>query len=329
MKPRPEPRRDRTPADVGREVLRTEARAIEELIPRLGDGFDRAVEALCGCAGRVVVTGMGKSGIVGKKIAATLSSTGTPALFLHPAEAVHGDLGMLVAGDVVVALSSSGETDEILRLLETIRRIGARIVALTGAAGSTLARNADTVVDVGLPKEACPLDLAPTASTTALLAMGDALAMAVMHRRGFTAEEFAARHPGGSLGRRILRVAAVMHTGDDVPRVEAGSSLHDAIEVISAKRLGAACVVDGAGRLQGIVTDGDLRRLIQRHERPLDCRLEDVMTRTPATIGPDDLAASALRVLEERRITSLPVIDADRAVVGFLHLHDLWRMQMF
>ena len=317
------------PSDIARQVLETEARALQELVPRVGDGFVQAVEMLHGCPGRVVVTGMGKSGIIGKKIAATLSSTGTPALFLHPAEAVHGDVGLLVQGDVVLALSYSGETDEILRLLETIRRIGARLVAMTGAMDSTLARNADLVIDVGISREACPLDLAPTASTTAQVAMGDALAMAVMHRRGFTVEEFAARHPGGSIGRRLLRVSGAMHTGDRIPRTGPEASLQEVIEVITAKRMGATVVVDGEGKLAGIITDGDLRRLMQRRDRPMECTAAEAMSTAPAAIRADELAVSALHIMEERRITSLPVIDEERRVVGFLHLHDLWRTQMF
>lgn len=317
------------PGELAREVLRIEARAIADLALRIDASFLRAVELLYGCNGRVVVTGMGKSGIIGKKIAATLASTGTPALFLHAAEAVHGDLGMLVPGDVVLAVSGSGETGEILRVLETIRRIGATLVALTGSPASTLARNAECVLDASIGREACPLDLAPTASTTALLAMGDALAMAVMQRRGFTAEEFAARHPGGTLGRKLVRVATLMHVGDAMPRVAPSAPLADALKEISAKRFGAALVVDDKGTLAGVITDGDLRRLMQRLERPLQCRVEEAMTRTPTTIGPDELAAAALRLLEERRITSLPVVDADRRVLGFLHLHDLWRTQMF
>jgi len=317
------------PVDIGRRVLEIEARALQELIPRIGERFAEAVERLHGCRGRVVVTGMGKSGLVGKKIAATFSSTGTPALFLHPAEALHGDLGMVVEGDVVLALSNSGETDEILRLLETIRRIGAELVVMTGRIDSPLARQADVVVNVEIPREACPLDLAPTASTTAQLGMGDALAMAVMNRRGFTAEEFAARHPGGQLGRQLLKVEAVMHTGEQLPRVSPDAPMAEVTQQISAKRLGAAVVVDAGGKLEGMITDGDLRRLMQRHERPLDCLASDAMSRKPMSISPHELAASALRIMEDRRITSLPVVDEENRVVGFLHLHDLWRTQMF
>jgi arabinose-5-phosphate isomerase len=318
-----------TPQEIAREVLRTEARAIDGLVERLGESFDRAVGLIHDCTGRVVVTGMGKSGIIGKKVAATLSSTGTPALFLHPAEAVHGDLGMLVKGDVVLALSNSGETAELLRLNEFIRRIGATLLALTGAPESTLARHADLVLDVGISSEACPLDLAPTASTTAQLAMGDALAMAVMRRRGFTAEDFARHHPGGELGRKILPVEQVMHVGDAIPRIEPDATLSQVVENMSTKGLGATLVVDADGRLQGIITDGDLRRLVQDNPRPRECRARDFMSRNPASIDPGELAVAALKIMEDRRITSLPVLDEERRVVGFLHLHDLWRTQMF
>ena len=314
--------------DIARDVLRSEARAVEELVGRLDDTFEQAVEMLYACPGRVVVTGMGKSGIIGKKIAATLSSTGTPALFLHPAEAVHGDLGMVVEGDVVLALSNSGETPEIIRLLETIRRIGAKLVTLTGG-DSTLSGHADVNIHVGIPSEACPLDLAPTASTTAQLAMGDALAMSVMHRRGFTAEEFAARHPGGDLGRKLVRVESLMHTGDAIPEVSPTATLGEIVETISSKGLGTTVVVHDDGRLAGLITDGDLRRLLQRVERPLESRAEDFMSRTPASIRSSELAVVALRMMEDRRITSMPVVDDDGLLEGFLHLHDLWRTQMF
>jgi arabinose-5-phosphate isomerase len=314
--------------DIARDVLRSEARAVEELVDRLDDTFEKAVEMLYACPGRVVVTGMGKSGIIGKKIAATLSSTGTPALFLHPAEAVHGDLGMVVEGDVVLALSNSGETPEIIRLLETIRRIGAQLVTLTGG-DSTLSGHADVNICVGIPSEACPLDLAPTASTTAQLAMGDALAMSVMHRRGFTAEEFAARHPGGDLGRKLVRVERLMHTGDAIPKVSPSATLGEIVEMISSKGLGTTVVVHDDGRLAGVITDGDLRRLLQSVERPLESRAKDFMSRTPASISGSELAVVALRMMEDRRITSMPVVDDDGLLEGFLHLHDLWRTQMF
>ncbi len=319
----------RSSLETAREVLRTEARAIEALVDRLGPEFDEAVDLLHDCTGRVVVTGMGKSGIIGRKIAATLSSTGTPSVFLHPAEAMHGDLGMLVRGDVVLALSNSGETTELVKLLEWIRRIGAKLVAMTGVPGSTLANHADVVLSVEISAEACPLDLAPTASTTAQLAMGDALSMSVMRRRDFTAEDFATRHPGGSLGHRLLSVEKVMHSGEQIPRVATDSTLGQILQVISDKGLGAALVVDAEGRLEGIVTDGDLRRLMQKHQRPHECAAVDFMSREPAVIAPSELAVAALKVMEDRRITTLAVVDDEQRVVGFLHLHDLWRTQMF
>ncbi len=315
--------------ETAREVLATEARAIEALMERLGSEFDRAVEMLLDCRGRVVVTGMGKSGLIGKKIAATLSSTGTPAVFLHPAEAVHGDLGMLIRGDVVLALSNSGETAELLRLLEWIRRIGAHLLALCGTPNSTLAQHADVVLSVEISIEACPLDLAPTASTTAQLALGDALAMSVMRQRGFTAEDFATRHPGGELGRKLLPVDRLMHKGDAIPTVMPDATLGHIVEVISSKGMGAVLVVDDDSRIEGIITDGDLRRLLQKQERPHECRARDFMSRNPVTIAPSELAVAALNIMEKHLITSLAVIDDQRRLVGFLHLHDLWRTQMF
>lgn len=312
-----------------REVLATEAQAIETVAQNLGAEFDLAVAMLLDCTGRVVVTGMGKSGLIGKKIAATLSSTGTPALFLHPAEAVHGDLGMLVRGDVVLALSNSGETAELVRLIEWIRRIGAHLVALCGAPKSTLAQHADVALSVEISSEACPLALAPTASTTAQLALGDALAMSVMRRRGFTAEDFASRHPGGELGRKLVPVDRLMHQGDKIPTVTPDATLTHVVEVMSSKGMGAALVVDEDHHIEGIITDGDLRRLLQQQERPHQCRARDIMSRDPATITPSELAVAALNLMEKHLITSLAVIDDQRRLVGFLHLHDLWRTQMF
>jgi arabinose-5-phosphate isomerase len=315
--------------ETAREVLATEARAIEALIDRLGPEFDQAVEMLLDCAGRVVVTGMGKSGLIGKKIAATLSSTGTPAVFLHPAEAVHGDLGMVVSGDVVLALSNSGETAELVRLLEWIRRTGAHLLALCGAPASTLAQHADIVLSVEISIEACPLDLAPTASTTAQLALGDALAMSVMRRRNFTAEDFATRHPGGELGRKLVPVDRLMHKGDAIPTVKPDATLEHVVKVMTSKGLGAALVVEEDNRLVGIVTDGDLRRLVQQQQRPHESRAGEFMSPDPATIAPSELAVAALSVMENRLITSLAVVDDRHRLVGFLHLHDLWRTQMF
>ncbi len=315
--------------ETARRVLEIEARAVSALAARLDGAFENAVRTVLGCTGRVVVTGMGKSGIVAQKIAATLSSTGTPAFFMHPAEAIHGDLGMIVPGDVVLALSNSGETEELVRLLEIIRRLGARIVALSGNASSTLARHADVHLDVGVDREACPMDLVPTASTTAALAMGDALAVACYEARGFTVRDFARYHPGGRLARRLIQVEQLMHTGDGLPSVEEHVAMRDAVHEMSAKRLGMTCVVDGEGKLVGVLTDGDLRRRILRVESPLAGTAAEAMTRTPATIGPQALATEALRTMEERKITSLPVVDGDRRLLGVIQIHDLWRTELF
>lgn len=315
--------------ETARRVLNIEAEAVAALAARLDEGFDRAVDLLVGCKGRVVVAGMGKSGIVCRKIAATLSSTGTPAYFLHPAEALHGDIGLLVAGDVVLVVSNSGETEELVRCLELMRRVGVPIVAFTGRPDSTLARYADVHVDVSVAREACALDLAPTASTTASLAMGDALAVACYERRGFTAKDFAHRHPGGRLGRKITEVRELMRVGDAVPRVHPSASMADAVHEMSAKGLGMTCVVDDAERLVGILTDGDLRRLLLCSDRPLQGPVADVMTNNPVTIFPEALAGEALHLLEDRKITSLAVADATRRLVGVLQIHDLWRTQLF
>ena len=315
--------------ETARRVLTIEAEAVAALAGRLDESFDRAVDLLVGCKGRVVVAGMGKSGIVCQKIAATLSSTGTPAYFLHPAEALHGDIGLLVAGDVVLVVSNSGETEELVRCLELMKRVGVPIVAFTGRPDSTLARHADVNVDVSVAREACALDLAPTASTTASLAMGDALAVACYERHGFTAKDFAHRHPGGRLGRKITEVRELMRQGDAVPRVRPSASMTDAVHEMSAKGLGMTCVVDDAQRLLGILTDGDLRRLMLGGDRPLQGPVADVMTKNPVTIAPEALAGEALRLLEDRKITSLAVLDTTRRLVGVLQIHDLWRTQLF
>ena len=317
------------PREIARKVLELEARAILSLVPRLGEAFDRAVEALHACKGRVVVTGMGKSGLIGTKIAATFSSTGTPSLFLHPAEAVHGDIGMVVPGDVVLALSHSGETEELLRLLELIRRLDVALISMTGDPESTLARHARIVLDVKIDEEASPLGLVPTASTTAALAMGDALAMALLERRGFTLDEFARYHPGGRIGKKVVTVAHLMHKGGDAPLVRAGSPMRDAIRTMSDKRLGMTCVVRDDGILAGVITDGDLRRHLAQGDNLLALTVDKVMTKNPATIGRQDLAAAALGVLEARKITSLVVVDGENRVEGVLHIHDLWRTQLF
>ena len=314
--------------DLARKVLKTEADAILGLMDRLDGEFERAVQLLYECRGRVVVTGMGKSGIICRKIAATLSSTGTSAMFLHPAEAIHGDLGLVREGDVVLALSHSGETEELVRLLESIKRIGARLIAMTGQPQSTLARAADVTLNCGIAEEACPMNLVPTASTTAALAMGDAIAMTLLVRKGFREEDFANLHPGGKLGKRLMRVEHVMHSGQAAPIVKASTPMPDVIHEMSDKRLGMTCVVDSDGRLIGIFTDGDLRRLMQAAVDVLSLTAEDVMKRNPRTIRRDMLAVEALNIMETHKITSVVVAGDSGAVEGVVHLHDLWRTQM-
>jgi len=315
--------------DIARQVLRAEAAALTDLARRLGPGFEDAVALLSNCGGRVVLTGMGKSGLAARKIAATLASTGTPSLYLHPAEAIHGDLGMIVAGDVVIAVSYSGETTEILSLLDTIRRLGAKLVVLTGARESTLGREADLLLDTSVATEGCPLGLAPMASTIAALALGDALAAALMVAKGFSEDDFARLHPGGRLGRRLTRVRAYMHTGDALPRVRPDTPMGAAVLEMSARRLGCTTVVDEAGQLLGMITDGDLRRLLERERGPLQKTAGEVMTRQPVTIGPDELAAAALRLMEDRKITMLPVVDQQGQLLGLIQVHDLWGTQLF
>jgi arabinose-5-phosphate isomerase len=315
--------------ELAREVLRTEAEALLRMLDRLDESFERAVDVVAGCSGRIVCTGMGKSGIVCRKLAATMASTGTPALFLHPAEAIHGDLGMVAAGDVVVAVSNSGETEEIVRLVEVLKRLGTPLVALTSAPTSTLARNADIHLNLWVDREACPLNLAPTASTTAALALGDALAMAVSVRKGFRPEDFARLHPGGKLGKRLLTTGELAHSGADVPRVLPSTPMKDVIYEMSRKGLGITTVQDDEGRLLGVITDGDLRRLMERDHDPLRHRAADVMHPGGATIAPGALATAALRLLESKRITSLVVSDEQHRVLGVLHLHDLWGVGLF
>jgi arabinose-5-phosphate isomerase len=313
-------------------VLRVEAQAVLDLVPRLDERFARAVELLAGCAGRVIVTGMGKSGLVGRKIAATLASTGTPAYFLHPAEGVHGDIGMVARGDVVLALSNSGETDEVLAVLPGIKRLGIALVLLTGNPSSSLARQADVVLDVSVAEEACPMNLAPTSSTTAALAMGDALAMALLDRRGLRPEDYAQLHPRGSLGwRALFKVRDLMHMGDALPVIGEDASMKEAIEEMSRKGLGMTTVVDGAGRLVGVITDGDLRRQQLAHGALLDRRAGDCATSRPSLIGADELAARALDLMEThvpRPITSLVIADGGGRPVGVIHLHDILRAKI-
>jgi arabinose-5-phosphate isomerase len=309
-------------------VLETEANAILGLIPQLDASFENAVEVLHDCRGRVIVTGMGKSGIIAHKISATLSSTGTPAVFLHAAEAVHGDLGVVQADDVVIALSHTGETDELLQLLEAIRRIGAKLISLTGRPKSTLGLASDVTLSCYVAEEACPMNLAPTASTTAALALGDALALALSRRKGFREEHFANLHPGGQLGKRLMRVETLMQSGSQVPRVLAHTPMPDVIHEMSSKRLGMTCVTDATGKLLGVVTDGDLRRHMTPGTNLLAAQAADVMTARPITIRGDVLAVEALRLMEERKITSLVVVSGRGLVEGVVHLHDLWRTQM-
>jgi arabinose-5-phosphate isomerase len=316
------------PPDIARKVFETEAKAILGLIPRLDDSFNNALDLLEQCRGRVIVTGMGKSGIIARKLAATMSSTGTPAVFLHAAEAVHGDLGVVQTNDVVVALSYSGETEELIRLLEAIRRIGARLVALTGQPRSTLGQAADATLNCQVEEEACLMNLAPTASTTATLAMGDALAIALSRRKGFSEHEFANLHPAGRLGRKLMRVESLMHSGDALPAVRPDTLMPDVIHEMSRKRLGMTCVLGPDGALQGIVTDGDLRRHMTPGSNLLERRARDVMTTSPITIGRHVLAVEALRVMEQRRITAVVVVSPTGALEGVVHLHDLWRTQM-
>ena len=316
--------------EIARKVLEIEARALAELVDRLDQRFNQALEFLFSCRGRVVVTGMGKSGLIGHKISATFSSIGTPSFFLHPAEALHGDLGSLVRNDVLVALSYGGETEELLRLLETVKRLAIPLVTLTGNENSTLAAASDVVIDVGIRQEACPLGLAPTASTTAMLAMGDALAMALLEKRGFKEEEYAALHPAGRLGVKLRRVENVMHTGDKVPSVEPCTRMPDVIYEMSKKGLGIAAVVEDGDRLVGIISDGDLRRFFQREgNRALSLTAGDCMTREAATIGRGELATRALNLMEARKITSLLVVDPAGRLEGVVHIHDLWTTQMF
>ncbi len=306
-------------------VLSVEARAIEELKEHLDDNFAKAVELLLAATGKVVVTGMGKSGLIGRKIAATMASTGTPSFFLHPAEGIHGDVGMVREGDVVIALSNSGETEEVVRLLPVFKRMGLPLIAMTGRPGSTLATHADASLDVSVREEACPLGLAPTASTTATLAMGDAIAVALFEEKGFSADDFAMLHPGGALGRRLLTVGELMHTGDAVPLVAIDAPLKDALYAISAGRMGVAGVTDAGGALAGVITDGDVRRAMARGVDVYASKAADVMTTGPKRLLSSELAAAALRKMETCAITSLFVFDAQdpARLAGIVHVHDL------
>jgi arabinose-5-phosphate isomerase len=324
----------------GANVVRIEAEALRRLADRISGPmaqvFTEAVDLLSCCAGRVVVTGMGKSGLVARKIAATLSSTGTPALFLHPAEALHGDLGMITRGDVVIALSSSGDTEEILSLLPTIKRLEVKLISVTGDAIfsgngkrlSALAQAADIALDCSIDKEACSLGLAPTASTTTMLALGDALAVSLAEKKGFREEDFADLHPGGKLGKKLAKVSALMHAGDAIPRVNQDTHMTEVIYEMSRKQLGMTTVCDG-DRLAGVISDGDLRRLLEhRGKEVMDLTAGDCMSRSPKTIGPDEFATAALNIMEQKKITSLVVVDGERRVQGIIHLHDLWGTEL-
>ena len=309
---------------LARKVLETEAAAVRALADRIDERFALAVKLVCNCTGRVILTGMGKSGIVCRKIAATFSSTGTPAFFLHPAEAMHGDLGVISHDDVVIALSYSGENEELVRILETLKRLGTKLVAMTSVTNSTLAQAADVSLDCGVSEEACPMNLVPTASTTAMLALGDALVMTVLVEKGFKPEDFATLHPGGNLGKKLMRVDKLMHSGDQVPLVEPTTAMREVIYEMSRKRLGMTCVVNGDRVLLGIITDGDLRRKMMAADNVLDLSAGDVMTTGPVSISRSALAAQALNILERRKITSIVVIDENQRVEGVVHLHDLW-----
>ncbi len=309
-------------------VLKIEADAIAALIDRIDEGFEQAVDIILGCKGRVVVTGMGKSGLIGKKIAATLTSTGTPAQFLHPAEGIHGDLGMVTRGDMVIAISNSGETEEIAKMLPSFKRLGIKIIALTGNLESTLAKNSDVVINVSVREEACPLGLAPTASTTATLAMGDALAVALLDKRGFNKEDFACFHPGGTLGKRLLlRVKDLMHTGSAIPIVSEETVIKDAIYEISSKKMGVTSVLNADGRLVGVISDGDLRRWMEKTEKTgenlLTKKAKEIMTGNPKVISKDALAAEAVAIMEKNSITCILITNREKRPEGVIHLHDL------
>jgi len=314
---------------MAREVLEIEAKAVSDLIGSLDQRFVQAVDTILNCPGRVVVSGMGKSGHIARKIASTLASTGTPAFFVHPAEASHGDLGMVARDDVFIALSNSGESEELLAIIPLLKRQGAKLIAMTGNPQSALAREADVHLYAGAEKEACPLNLAPTASTTAALALGDALALALMQAKGFTRDEFAASHPGGTLGRKLLtHVRDVMRAGENAPRVAHTATAMDGLLEVSRGGMGMTTVVDGHGRVLGIFTDGDLRRSLQKGVDLRSAPITDIMTRGPRTIGPDKLAAEAVQIMERYKVNQLVVVDEDQKLLGALNMHDLFRAKV-
>ena len=315
--------------ETARRVLKIEAQAIQDVLARLNASFEKAVDVLFACKGRVVVSGMGKSGLIGRKISATLSSTGTPSFFLHPAEALHGDLGMLARGDAMLAVSYGGETQEIIQLLEALKRLEMPLVTLTGCVRSTLAQASDVVLDVSVREEACSLNLAPTASTTVAMAVGDALAISLLERRDFRHDDFAALHPAGRLGKKLLRVEHLMHSGAALPCVAPNAEMQDVFHEMSAKGLGMTTVLEADGRLAGILTDGDLRRLMEKHRGAvLEMHAADGMTKNAQTIGPHVLASEALNLMEKKKITSVVVVDEARCVLGVVHLHDLWTLEL-
>jgi arabinose-5-phosphate isomerase len=313
----------------GIRVLEAESAAIRELVGRLGDSFLRAVELGAACSGKIIVTGLGKSGIICQKIAATLSSTGSPSIFLHAADALHGDCGLLARDDLVLAVSKSGETAELLQILNVAKRLGVPLIAMTGSPKSTLARDADVFLDVSIRSEACPFDLAPTTSTAVALAMGDALAMTLMEKKEFRREDFAFVHPGGSIGKRLMRVGELMHRGEAIPRVLEDTPMPEVIYEMSRKTLGMTSVTNERGVLVGVISDGDLRRLLQSSPDPLKLSAGEVMTKQPKTIGEQELATAALSKMEALKITSLVVVDPDGVVTGVIHVHDLWRTELF
>ncbi len=315
--------------ETAKRVLKIEAQAIQDVLARLDATFEKAVDLLFACKGRVVLTGMGKSGLVARKISATFSSTGTPSFFLHPGEALHGDLGMLARGDTLIAVSYGGETEEIIHLLEALKRLEIPLITLTGNLKSTLAEASDVALDVSVKEEACTLNLAPTASTTVAMAVGDALAVSLLERRDFRHDDFAALHPAGRLGKKLLRVEHLMHAADALPRVSLETKMPDVFHEMSAKKLGMTTVLNPNGSLAGIITDGDLRRLMEKQGgATLSLTAGDAMTRNPQTIGPHVLASEALNAMEKKKITSIVVVDESQKVVGVVHLHDLWTLEL-
>ena len=315
--------------EIGKKVLEVEAKAVKNLISRIDKQFEKAVELIYECKGKVVITGIGKSGLIAQKIAATFTSTGTPAIFMHPTEAVHGDLGIILDDDIVIAISYSGETKEIITLLEFIKRIGVKLISLTGNKNSKLAKYSDIILDISVEQEACPIGLIPTSSTTAALAMGDALAIAVMQKKGFGKEDFVFVHPRGQIGKKLLKVKHLMHTGNEVPIVTITTPMRETVQEMTQKKLGVTCVVDENKKLVGIITDGDLRRLLIKYGSFMDKTAGECMKLNPITIDKEELATEALNIMEDKKITSLIIKNEKGEVEGIIHLHDLWRTEMF